>query len=392
MIIGIDASRAFGSERTGTENYSYYLISHILRLPESKKHQFVLFLRPNVTIPAWNMLSGNQQERAEWPDNVQMRVIHWRYLWTQVGLAAATWQEKLDLLWIPAHTLPVLRRKRGLKTVVTIHGMEYEWLPQYQNLLQRWYLPLSTKYAAIAADKIIAVSNFTKKQLVEMLHATSKKIKVIHEGVETSGLGNQVVRASERQSVGVSQVQRALNKWKLRSKQYVLFVGTVQPRKNLAFLIDSFAQIPVSIRKQLRLVIAGQEGWMAEEAYAAPAKYGVADQVLFLGRVSEAELATLYAGALFYAQPSITEGFGLPVLEAMERRVPVISSDGGALPEVIGTAGLICPLTTDSWVAGMRRMIGEPRLRERLAAAGKWRVRELSWEKAARATLEYLTS
>lgn len=162
MRIGIDASRAFGSQKTGTERYSYEIITRLLKLPEISKHEVILYTKENIKLP---------------------------FLWTQIGLAYRTWVDKLDVLWVPAHTLPILRppsqmlwRGKHLKTVVTIHGIEYEWLPAYENWLQRWYLPLSTKYACWAANKIIAVSEFTKKQLVERLGADPKKIEVVYEG------------------------------------------------------------------------------------------------------------------------------------------------------------------------------------------------------------------
>ncbi|KKU46515.1 MAG: hypothetical protein UX62_C0012G0001, partial [Microgenomates group bacterium GW2011_GWA2_46_7] len=172
MIIGIDCSRAFSEHKTGTENYSYHLVKHLLRVPDAKQHKFVLFTRPNAIIPDWVVQK-----------HVDIHPIQLRYLWTQVGLAAQTWKIPLDVLWIPAHTLPVWR-KPGVKTVVTIHGLEYQWLKEYKNWLQKWYLPLSTIYATKNATKLIAVSEFTKKQLEKDLHTSSNKITVIHEGVE----------------------------------------------------------------------------------------------------------------------------------------------------------------------------------------------------------------
>jgi glycosyltransferase involved in cell wall biosynthesis len=133
---------------------------------------------------------------------------------------------------------------------------------------------------------------------------------------------------------------------------------------------------------------------MSEEIYATPGKVGIEDEVIFTGRVSDPDVAALYQGALCYVQPSITEGFGLPILEAMAWGIPVVSSDGGALPEVVGEAGLVLPLGKKDgvalWVEGLSKMITQPRLRERLAAAGKWRVREFGWDKAARETLKEL--
>ena len=179
MRIGIDASRAFVENPTGTERYSHEVITRILALPEAREHEWVLYTKGHP-----ERSEGSRLDSSPWAQNDKVRVVNigLRYLWTQVGLAARTWIDRLDVLWVPAHTLPVLR-KPGVKTVVTIHGIEYEYLQAYENALQRWYLPLSTKYAVLTADKIIAVSEFTKRQLVERVGAQADKINVIYEGV-----------------------------------------------------------------------------------------------------------------------------------------------------------------------------------------------------------------
>jgi glycosyltransferase involved in cell wall biosynthesis len=371
MVIGIDSSRAFLSDKTGTENYSYHVIKEMLRLPESRLHTFVLFIRPNSILP---------QEIVGY-SNVIVKVIKLPYLWTQLGLAWETWRgTPLEVLWVPAHTLPLLRNSK-VKTVVTIHGLEYQWLPEYKNLLQKWYLPLSTIYAANAATKLIAVSKFTQNQLVEELHTIPKKIKVIHEGVEFGG-----------GEVSQEQMKATLKKQGLLKDGYILFVGTVQPRKNLEALIKAFADYARSFPDQ-KLVIAGSLGWMAEEILNAPTRYGVSEKVVFTGRVTDSELNALYRQALMYVQPSITEGFGLPVLEAMNSGLAVISSNGGALSEIVGTAGMIVKLGENFVTALTETMVkvgSDQKLRRKLSAAGKKRVKDFTWVKAAKETLQLL--
>ncbi|MFH1244382.1 MAG: glycosyltransferase family 1 protein [bacterium] len=372
MVIGIDCSRAFSEHKTGTENYSYHLVKHLLRVPDSKQHKFVLFIRPNAVI---------EREIVGY-SNVIIKEIKLKYLWTQVGLAWETWQQwpmanglwsMLDVLWIPAHTLPVLR-KPGIRTIVTIHGLEYQWLPEYKNWLQKWYLPLSTIYATKKATKLIAVSEFTKKQLEKELHTSSNKIKVIYEGVDCAQCHSDTV---------------SLQKYGVESKKYALFVGTVQPRKNLVALVEAFAKTQIE-----KLVIAGGVGWMAEDILRAPLKYGVQDRIVFTGRVSEEELESLYLGAGVYVQPSVTEGFGLPVLEAMAMGIPVISSDGGALREVVGEAGVIIKLGNrfvERLAIAIKRVIDDKKLHNTLISMGYERVKEFSWEKTAQQTLNVLT-
>lgn len=370
MIIGIDASRAFVDDRTGTENYSYHVITEMLKLPESKTHTFILFIRPNVKLP----------KEFDGYSNIIVKIINYRYLWTQLGLAWETWKNPhMEVLWIPAHTLPVLR-KFNLKTVVTIHGLEYQWLKEYKNLLQRWYLPLSTYYAAKKASGLIAVSNFTAKQLQKEVHIDTKCINVIYEGVTTQ-------QFTSRESRDI--VER---KFKIQDKKFILFVGSIQPRKNLVALIEAFS-IFSRTDSEIKLVIAGGLGWFAEEIFQAPTKFNIQEKVVFTGRINDAELNELYSKALIYVQPSITEGFGLPVLEAMQNGLAVISSDGGALREVVGDAGIIIHLN-DRFVSvlakTMENMCENVVMRKKMSMLAKKRVGEFTWSKTAKKTLSYL--
>jgi glycosyltransferase involved in cell wall biosynthesis len=370
MIIGIDASRAYVSDKTGTENYSYHVISEMLRLPDAKKHYFVLFIRPNAKLPS--ELVGYS--------NVLIKKINYRFFWTQMGLAWETRQKPiLDVLWIPAHTLPVLR-KPGLQTVVTIHGLEYKWLKEYNNILQRWYLPLSTFYAAKYASRLIAVSQNTAKELQKEVQNISNNITVIHEGVSLSSF--PVIQYSSE----------VLHKYGIEKKKYVLFVGSVQPRKNLVALIEAFS-IFSRDNPDYRLVIAGGIGWMAEGVLGAPKRYGMQEKIVFTGRIDDSVLQALYLGAKMYVQPSITEGFGLPVLEAMVYGVPVISSDGGALPEIVGDSGVVLKLKNDfvqQLAKTMHKIVTDSNFVNIMIEKGKLRARAFSWQKAAQETLELL--
>lgn len=364
MRIGIDASRAFVDQPTGTERYAYEIITNLLALPEAGKHQWILYVRPNFQ---FSTMPGRKIS------NFKMVQIPMKYLWTQVGLAARTWIDKLDLLWVPAHTLPILR-KPGMKTVVTIHGIEYEWLPAYENRLQRWYLPLSTQYAVKAADKLIAVSGFTKKQLIERLGAEEKKITVIYEGVNQN-------------SHATTDFQLTLATFGLKTKKYILFIGTIQPRKNLVRLIEAYSQI----KTDQKLVIAGKWGWMYREVQLAPEKYGVAGKVVFTGYINDTDRYILLQNASVYVQPSITEGFGLPILEAWQEKLPVVSSWGGALEEVVGKAGLLFdPESVANIKEKLEKVMSNAKLAKDLGDLGGKRLDQFSWKEAAKDTLAIL--
>ncbi len=378
MLIGIDASRAFGLERTGTENYSYYLITQMLRLPSAKNHFFVLFTRPDAVLP---------EEFAGY-SNVEVVKIKWRILWTQGGLALHTWRKYqnayLDRLFIPAHTLPVFGRK-DIQKIVTIHGLEYRYLREYNNFLQRWYLPLSTYYAARVAERLIAVSESTKRDLLAEVKIPEEKVEVILEGVTQREQKSNVLSQANKKKV--------YEKYGIKHDQYILFVGTIQPRKNLAGLIRAFSLIS-SKTKQHKLVIVGAVGWEASEVMMLPEQLKICERVIFTGRVDDLELQILYRGASLYVQPSLTEGFGLPVLEAMQSRIPVIVSDGGALPEIVRNAGLVVRLGDgfeQRLGEAILRLINDRELAKKLVAAALERAKELSWANAAKLTLELIT-
>lgn len=344
MRIGIDASRAFGSQRTGTENYSYQMIKHLLALPEASCHEWILYTKENIRLP---------------------------FLWTQLGLAIRTWTDRLDVLWIPAHTLPVLRRP-GLRTVVTIHGIEYEYLPAFENKLQRWYLPLSTSYAVHNASKIIAVSQFTADQIKERLGGDPERIEVVLEGW------------SMESQPTTKDAQSILEKYQLKSKSYILFVGTIQPRKNIKRLIEAYKSLN---NANIQLVLVGKLGWNYEDL-----PIDKDQNIKFLRYINDAERDIVIQNALVYVQPSITEGFGLPILEAFNAGVPVVSSNGGALPEVVGEAGLLFdPLNIGDIGAKLTKVVGSAQLRKDLIAKGKQQLSHFSWEKAAIRTYKILT-
>src|SRR3990167_1162494 len=168
MIIGFDGSRAFNKHKTGTENYSFQLLQHLSKI--DTENNYVIYIRP-----------GFEIEKG-WPGNFKFKVLNFKLLWTQVGLALSTFTDKLDVLFVPSHTLPLIR-KPGLKTVVTVHDLGAEYLPGLHQLKQVLYLKLMTHYQLKSAEKIIAVSKATKEDLVKKIGIRSGKIKVVYEGI-----------------------------------------------------------------------------------------------------------------------------------------------------------------------------------------------------------------
>ena len=186
MVIGIDGSRAFVTEKTGTERYTWEMLRALARV--GKKNKYRIYIKSSEKRKA---KSEKPQLKTEnylskdnsWPKTFQFIEVAWPRLWTQGGLAWRTWTDKLDVLWVPAHTLPVLGNP-NLPMIVTIHGIEYEFLPNAYRWGQNFHLTWSTQWAVRRAQKIIAVSQKTKTDLIEKLGVDGQKVEVIHEGVD----------------------------------------------------------------------------------------------------------------------------------------------------------------------------------------------------------------
>ena len=372
MRIGFDASRITTPQRTGTENYSFYLARALAEV--DKSNEYILYFRDRLGSESFAEISlGSPAFRP--------RVLPWPRLWTQGRLAWECLQHPPDILFIPAHTVPVIRRP-SLRTVVTIHDLGFEYLPEYHQFPQKLYLDKMTKYAARCASRLIAVSKATKADLIRQFNVPERKITVVYEGVDREKF------LPSRQVAGeATKIKNVRKKYGIKGP-YILFVGTVQPRKNLRRLIEAFSRIA---DRTLELVIAGRPGWMFDDIYSAPRDFGVADRVLFLGHVPERDLPPLYGGAVCLCLPSLYEGFGLPILEAMASGVPVVTANVSSLPEVGGEAAVyVDPYDVGSIACGLGEILGSygtPRY-EGWVRRGFDQVAKFTWERCARETLQ----
>jgi glycosyltransferase involved in cell wall biosynthesis len=360
MHVGIDASRIALEERTGTENYTYNLIEAIKKV--DKVNKYTLYFNK---LPQYFEISQS---------NVSTRYIPMLRFWTQFRLLTEVMLNPPDILFIPAHTLPLIRRA-SLKTVVTVHDLGSEFLPEYHQFPQKLYLNWSTKFAVAQADSLIAVSESTKRDLVKKLGAKPGKISVIHEGIDKSFYFKR----------DQEEINRVRSHFGL-TRPYLLFVGTVQPRKNLEFLISAFAEAKI---KGFDLVIAGKPGWLYEEIYKAPAKFAVEKHVKFLGFVDSQYLPGLYSGAGAFVYPSLYEGFGLPLLEALACGCPIIEANNSSIPEVVGEAGLLFK-TNDKkdFIKQLRRVLKDDLLLASLEVKAEEQLKKFNWDKTAKETVE----
>lgn len=357
MHIGIDASRIALTERTGTENYTFNLIEAVKRV--DKVNKYTLYFNK---LPQYFEIS--QQ-------NVSSRYIPLPRFWTQIRLLSEVLINPPDLLFIPAHTLPLVRRAR-VKTVVTIHDLGSEFLPEHHQFPQKLYLNWSTKFAAKYADALIAVSEATKKVLIKRLKTDPKKISVIYEGIDKEFF---YPRGEEEQS-------------KVRShfgltKPFLFFVGTVQPRKNLKFLIEAFAE---SRLDNYDLVIAGKPGWLYEEIYQAPKQFGIDERVKFIGYADSQLLPGLYSAASAFVYPSLYEGFGLPLLEALACGTPIVAANNSSIPEVVGDAGLLFKSNDKkAFISKLKQILKTDMVSKEKREA---QLRKFDWDKTAQETIK----
>jgi glycosyltransferase involved in cell wall biosynthesis len=294
------------------------------------------------------------------PAGVEWRGIPFPRVWTHWRLRQALRRERPDVTFIPSHVLPFAL---GLKSVVTIHDIGHRREPRAYSRSARWYLEATTRYAARRATRLIAVSKSTADDLARFYHVPGGRITVVHSGVDP--------RMRPQDPSKVDEVLRRLR----IGGAYFLYVGRNHPRKNLPMLRRAFDE-------------ARRRGLEAELVLAGPGhEQGSAGATRTLSYVPPDDLPALYAGAIALTLPSRFEGFGFPALEAMRCGTAVLGSTAGALPEIIGTAGiLLSPDDAGAWSQAMLELAHDPALQRRLIAAGAARSADFSWEAAASKT------
>jgi len=375
MLIGIDASRATAAQRTGTEIYSLHLIRALLA--GEANHRFRLYF--------------NQAPAAGlFPSDVDSRVLPFPRLWTHLRLSGEMLAVPPDVLFVPSHVLPLIHPARS---VVTIHDLGYHYYPEAHTLFQNVYLRWSTRYNAQTATRVLADSEATRNDLLRYYGIPGERIVVVYPGRDES-----LAPVEDREALAETRARYGLK------APYLLYVGTLHPRKNLVRMIDAFAAASSATRASggqgeresqrvlaLQLVLAGQKGWLYEEVFARVRKLGLENRVVFTGYVPDADLPSLLSGALAFVFPSLYEGFGFPVLEAMACGTPVICSNVSSLPEVSGDAALqIDPLDTEALAEAMVRVATDESLRKMLIQRGQEQIQRFSWQRSASHVLEVL--
>jgi glycosyltransferase involved in cell wall biosynthesis len=276
------------------------------------------------------------------------------------------------------HLLPLISHARS---VFTLHDTAYLHFPQYHLLQNRLYLTLMMPRFIRRADAVVCVSEATRRDAVRFYNVPAEKLHVIYEGVEPRFA-----------PFSHSPILKALQAKYNLPDRFILYVSTIEPRKNLTTLLKAYAVLHQS-QPEIGLVIAGGKGWLYESFFAELRALGLERQVQLLGYVLDEDLPALLNCADVFAYPSVFEGFGLPPLEAMACGAPVMVSNASSLPEVVGDAGLLLPPTdVQAWVEALRRVLNDSAFHAELRARGLHRAKQFTWEKAARATLKVYES
>ncbi len=295
--------------------------------------------------------------------------------WTYLKLPREIKKDQPDILFMPIQAVPFFKKPKNMKLVVTVHDLAFLLFPDHFTRKDRFLLNFHTKRATKMADKIIAPSEATKKDIIKFYGLNEGKIKVIWHGVET---------------------RQCLVSTELENKPYILFVGSIQPRKNITGLIEAFEKIkenppnPIFQRgNNLKLVICGGRGWMADKIYKRAEKSKFSNDIIFTGSVSDEERDGLYKNALIFALPSLYEGFGLPVLEAMSYGIPCIVGNNSSLFEIADKSALLVNANNSDDIAKkINLLLSDSELTKDLSCRGIENVKRFSWNKAAGEMLE----
>ncbi len=370
MRIGIDCRTILNpslGEKAGVGHYTYYLVKHLLKL--DKKNQYVLFFDHRST--SVQEFKRKNVEIIRFPYSEYKKYLPIAY--SHVYVSRILNQAKLDLFHSPANVIPLQYHKPA---VVTVHDLAIyrhpEWFPPKQDFSIKILVPRSLQ----KAQRVIAVSQSTAADIQKQFHIPKKNVVVIHEGYEANKTPSKLAMHALRKRL------------KLKEK-YFFYVGTLEPRKNIAGLIAAFDALVRRKPKKycdVQLVLAGAKGYQFMENYQA-IQAVQAGSIRYVGYLSEKDKQALLHGAVAFVFPSLYEGFGLPVVEAMASGTPVITSNVASLPEVTGKAAiLINPQSSLALQQAMEKML-QPKTRAKYSKQGKAQAKKFSWDKCAKETL-----
>lgn len=364
MRIAIDA-HSVGAKLGGNESYAINLIEALAQIDNT--NDYTLYVTTN---------EARDRFQNRWPNfKVRSTLPHTPLIRIPLTLSAELRKNPVDVLHVQFTAPPFC----PCPVVVSIHDLSFEHLPQTFNRRSRTQLRLTVRHSARRAARILSLSEHTRRDIIETYGINEDHVDAIP-------------LAAPEHFAPVhdhAELQRVRHNYGIVG-DYILSVGSIQPRKNLARLIKAFASLrgDGSIAKLPQLVLAGKCAWLYDETLRALEESGAKEAVVLTGYVPEGDLPALYSGALCFVYPSYFEGFGLPPLEAMKCGAPVIAGNRTSLPEVVGDAALLVdPFDVEAIGAAIKRLIKDSELRNELSIKGLERANTFNWLDTARRTL-----
>ena len=357
LNIGIDGYEANVDQKVGIGHYAYQLLKTIYQIDHVNRYTVFLPFAPSSDLPCF---------RPGWTYRFGTKAP----LWTLMQLPWLIRQEKLDLFFSPTHYSPWLV---NLPAIISIMDLSYFSYPQMFTTKDLWKLRYMGRYSIKRAKKILTISQFSKNEIIKNYNYPAQNIVVTYPGVPKSEIRNPK-----------SETNNTLRKFNIGNK-YILFVGTLQPRKNLIKLIKAFELI----EDRIQLVLVGKKGWMYEPIFQAIKDSPKKDDIFWLNYVDSEDLSALYQSAVCFILPSLYEGFGIPVVEAMSNGCPVVVSRTSSLPEIAGDAGIfINPESIEDIAKGMKKALQLSQVdRKKLINQGLKQAKRFNWEECAKKTI-----
>jgi glycosyltransferase involved in cell wall biosynthesis len=369
--IGVNAQLlALGASyhSAGSSRYLYSLLRELRALDAPE--EVLAYLRPAHLPPDLQPTERFRPRYSHWPtERAAARIV-----WEQLAFPGQLRDDGVDLLHGGINALPLGWRGRSVVTILDLSFIAMPWAFKPGN---RVYLRVMTQLAARRARSIIAISESTRRDVIRWLRAPAEHVHAIHCGVE-----ERFAPVQDQSQVEAFRQAHDL------PEQFILYLGTIEPRKNLLRLLEAYASLRRRGATTWPLVLAGGRGWGYEPVFERAAREDLRDTVRFAGFVTEDEKPLWYNAATLFVYPSEYEGFGLPPLEALACGTPVVTSDRSSIPEVTGEAAMLVDPTQPNAIAdGMQRVIDDESLRQRLSSAGPAQARPFTWRRMAEATL-----
>lgn len=365
MRIAIDAT-ATSSQRAGQEGYTFNLIKGLVSV--GNENNYFIFAKKEIL----DELNINKPNFRLIPCNIHSRPI--RLLWELFVLPFHIKRYRIGILHSPHYIIPLLNF--GWKSVVTIHDMTFFLYPGVHTFSKKLFFRWMISYSIKKADMVICVSESTKRDMMKLLNAPNGKLITVPEAADDIYMPVNNLKSTEE----IKQKYRITGK-------FILYVGVLEPRKNISALIKAFSQL-LDKGFNYQLVIAGKKGWDYNQIFEMVKNLKLEDKIIFTGYVPSEDLLFLYNAAKLFVYPSLYEGFGIPVLEAMCCGTPVITSNISSMPEVAGEGAiLINPHSIEELRDAMIQCLSNKELSDELRKKGLERAKKFSWEKTARQTI-----